>query len=129
MRRFMWSIVAIAVFATITAILAGFPSEAMAQEVRLGSEDAFLKVKSRSVQDGRIDIDTGIQRALYDQASRKAYLHPGKFLDAEAARFGFRSVEEDLELVKDDVRENSRHLTYQQTFAGLPVDGRLVRAV
>jgi len=127
MRRFMWSIVAIAVFATITAILAGFPSEAMAQEVRLGSEDAFLKVKSRSVQDGRIDIDTGIQRALYDQASRKAYLHPGKFLDAEAARFGFRSVEEDLELVKDDVRENSRHLTYQQTFAGLPVDGRLVR--
>ena len=25
MRRFMWSIVAIAVFATITAILAGFP--------------------------------------------------------------------------------------------------------
>lgn len=127
MRRCKLSPSFLAMFVLVASVLVGFHSEAAAQNIKLGHEDDFLKAKSLSVQDGRVDAATGLQRAVYDQASRKVYATPAAFLDAEAEKFGFRSAKEELVLVEDDVRERSRHLTYQQTFAGLPVDGRTVR--
>ena len=75
----------------------------------------------------RIDVQSGLVRAQYDQAARHVYVRPESFLENESSVFGWSKDVGDLVLVDDQRRPQSRHLTYQQTFRGLPVAGRKVR--
>lgn len=101
------------------------PQKARVDTSLLEGNDA--SVQSRRKGQSRVDVQSGVVRAQYDLTSRKVYVRPETFLEREAQVFGWSADVDDLVLVNDKQRPNSRHLTYQQTFRGLPVAGRKVR--
>ncbi|MCH8247541.1 MAG: T9SS type A sorting domain-containing protein [Bacteroidetes bacterium] len=87
-----------------------------------------LYLETRPVRKGRIDVNDRVWRAKYrlDDAVVRGRSHE-KILQEEAEAFGWSRGLEDLELIQDRRLSSSRHITYQQRFKGLPVEGRFVR--
>ena len=102
-----------------------------AVQARVVTGDPLLRFRTQAVPGGRVDVDEGVLRAAYrigrrvplaatPEATARAYLN------AEAPRFGWPDAD-DLDL-KTVVRGRySTHLTFQQTFFGLPVYNRLIK--
>jgi len=107
--------------------------EALAPEAqaRVVAADTLLRFRTRAVPGGRIDVEEGILRAAYRIGRRMtpAATPDGTaraYLAAEAARFGV-SDEADLALRAVVAGRYSTHVTYQQTYYGLPVYNRFVK--
>ena len=108
--------------------------EALAAEAqaRVVPVDTLLRFRTRAVPGGRIDVDEGVFRAAYrigrrvtPEASHEAMARA--YLTAEADRFGWTRVDDDLALETVVQGRYSTHVTYQQTFYSLPVYNRLVK--
>jgi len=82
---------------------------------------------TRLIGNSRIDVSSGLTRARYAQAEQRVYVRPERFLEAESGRFGWSASGDELRLVADEQRDRSRHVTYEQTFKGIPVSGGRVR--
>ena len=98
---------------------------------RVVDSDPLMDFRTQNVPQGRVDRDTGVLRAAYrlaptvllsatHEATARAYL------DAEAERFGWATAD-DLLLVREIDGHYSAHLTFQQTFGGIPVHNRFVK--
>ena len=90
-------------------------------------QQAALSFKTEMRGPVRIDVDSGLQRAWYRSPSSGPLQDPEGFLQESASRFGWKGPDDDLALVRDVRRANSRHQTWQQMFKGVPVSGRTVR--
>jgi len=118
----------IGMVATLVGVFALSPTDSVArQESRPVPQKGLAVFETQPISDGRVDVNSGLMRAAYGQAEKTAYRSPATFLAAEAHRFGWTNPDDELRLVHDERRARSRHLTYQQTFEGLPVVGRSVR--
>ena len=118
-------------FAQNRAVRPAFEALTPAVQARVVPDDPLLRFRTQAVAGGRIDIDDGVLRAAYrigrrmptaatPEAAARAYL------DAEAPRFGWTDAD-DLALKTVTPGRYSTHLTFQQTFFGLPVYNRLVK--
>ena len=101
-------------------------------QARVVPADTLLRFRTRAVPGGRIDLDEGVLRAAYrigrrvtPDASPEAMAR--SYLAAEAALFGWTETADDLEPTTVVEGRYSTHVTYQQTFYGLPVYNRLVK--
>lgn len=113
------------IFLAILAIGSVLPGRLRAQEAR--TADSRIVFRTRPAEGGRIDVDSRIWRARYRLEETDAALSPEALLRRESVSFGWSPTLKDLERT-DDVRlSRSRHVTFQQRFKGLPVDGRYVR--
>jgi Zn-dependent metalloprotease len=118
----------IVVFTAICGMLLLLPSEVIArQDDRPSARKGSPLFETETIGPLRLDKQSSVVRASYRQFERRVYNTPEAFLDAESRRFGWQSPGDELELVADENRPRSRHLTYQQTYKGLPVAGRSVR--
>ncbi|MGB1374383.1 MAG: T9SS type A sorting domain-containing protein [Rhodothermales bacterium] len=114
--------------AAFCGVLLLIPLDASArQDERAANRQGIPAFETETMGPVRIDTRSGVVRAAYRQAERKVFGNPDAFLRAERERFGWDAPEAELKLVRDERRSRSRHLTYQQTFGGLPVAGRSVR--
>ncbi len=93
--------------------------------------DPLTQFRTERVPDGRMDMDLGILRAAYrlspqmdPQATPEATART--WLELEGTRFGINSTQ-NLELTRDAGTQGVRHLTFQQTMAGIRVYGRFVQ--
>ncbi|GMQ81699.1 MAG: hypothetical protein BMS9Abin05_1134 [Rhodothermia bacterium] len=121
----MLSRLSISIFVVLVATL--FWSDVVrAQETE--DPEKRLYLETRPARKGRIDVNDRVWRAKYrmDELA-KGGISPEKLLQEEAEAFGWRNDLEDLELLQDRRLSSSRHLTYQQRFRELPVEGRFVR--
>ncbi len=114
-------------FVLTSLLLCLFATDALAQKTRRSSESESVQFETKLDSRGRIDLRSGLVRARYAQQRFRTFTDPEDFLKAESARFGWKREMDDLVLISDKRRSASRHLTYQQTFAGLPVDAHQVR--
>ncbi len=93
--------------------------------------DVSVQFNQRSIPDGRIDTDSGILRAAFRiQAEGPPLATPEQTARAWMAenriRFGWTTAD-DLELTEEIRTSYSTHLTFQQTFHGVPVHRRRVK--
>ena len=95
------------------------------------AHDRLSQFQTERIPGGRIDVNLGILRAAYRlkpdmsvQATAEATAL--QWLAENGAQFGINALEH-LELFKDVEAHRVRHLTFQQTFAGLPVYRRFVQ--
>ncbi len=107
--------------------------EALAPEAqaRVVPEDPLARFRTQAVPGGRVDLDDGVLRAAYRIGRRVPQAATPEamartYLDAEAARFGWSDAA-DLELKAVTTGRYSTHLTFQQTFSGLPVYNRMIK--
>jgi zinc metalloprotease ZmpB len=100
---------------------------AQAQSARVVQSINEVEYKTALDSYGRIDLDTGVRRASYRAQDRVVYRTAEAFLEGEGRAFGWKEPESDLTLVSDRRSEKSRHVTYQQTFEGVPVLDHQVR--
>ena len=114
-------------FVLTSILLCLFFTDALAQKTRRSSESEGVQFDTKLDSRGRIDLRSGLVRARYGQQRFKTYTDPEHFLKEESVQFGWNRNIDDLDLISDKRRSASRHLTYQQTFAGLPVDAHQVR--
>ncbi len=114
--------------AFLTSSLFLFPSMSWAQE-RVGSKASspLPNFKTERVGDARLDVSTGQVRALYEVAEKQIYRDAERFIREEADQFGWKEEGDEFVVVEDERRDRSRHVTFQQTFKGIPVAGRTVR--
>lgn len=115
---------AIAFVLTITFVLVDTVS---AQDARRVDRVREIEFKTVDRQGGTIEVSTGLVRSKYRLFENKEYRSPTQFLRAEGAAFGWKEPERDLVLISDLQSGSSRHVTYQQTFKGLPVLDHRVR--
>ncbi len=111
----------------IVFLLIAGAAQVSAQEIKKKTVEAPLQFSTKLDSRGRIDLDSRLVRARYFQEDKTEYLDPDTFLSAEYASFGWSEEADELELISDQRRTFSRHLTYQQTFAGITVDEATVR--
>ena len=111
----------------ISLLLCLFTTDGLAQKTRRGRERETVRFETIMDSRGRTDLRSGLVRARYAQQRFKTYTDPEHFLKEESAQFGWNRDLDDLILISDKRRSASRHLTYQQIFAGLPVDAHEVR--
>ncbi len=114
-------------FVLTSLLLCLFYTDALAQKTRRSSGSESVQFDTKLDSRGRTDLGSGLVRARYAQQRFGTYTDPEDFLKAESARFGWKREMDDLVLISDKRRSASRHLTYQQAFAGLPVDAHQVR--
>jgi zinc metalloprotease ZmpB len=98
-----------------------------AQNARVQQSIEEVEYQTSFDSDGRIDRDTGVRRASYRLQDRVVYRSAKAFLEAERQVFGWKDPDKDLTLVSDRSTTESRHVTYQQTFKGVPVLDHQVR--
>ena len=94
------------------------------------TENIWGHIPSTRVQNGRIDEELGIFRAVYQlnptitpEATAEATAR--KWLADDGTRFGIGTPDV-LELVNEKQSFGAQHLTFQQTLAGVKVYGRFV---
>lgn len=100
--------------------------------VNLTSHDPLTSFKYQDFEGGRLDAETGIARALYrlpvlSGLSGSPTEIASTVLQLEEGRLGIAGIREDLVPVSVIEGQYSSHITYQQTFRGLPVYNRLVK--
>lgn len=100
--------------------------------VNLTSHDSLTSFKYQDFEGGRLDAETGIVRALYRLSSvpgltGSAAEIANTILQLEEGRLGIARIREDLIPVSIIEGQYSSHITYQQTFRGLPVYNRRVK--
>lgn len=112
----------------------GMPDAAYARQtiprkvLEQGQYDVIVPKRStRRIRNARIDSASGLTRARYAVEKERAYYRPERFLKEEASSFGWSSDVSELDLIRDERRERSRHVTYEQTFRGIPVANGRVR--
>ena len=93
--------------------------------------DPSMQFNERSVSGGRIDADHGVWRAAYrikapGPALATAEATARAWMAEQGERFGWATAE-DLVLTENIATGYSAHLTFEQTFRGLPVHRRSVR--
>ena len=93
--------------------------------------DPVSQLPATAVEGGRVDPESGVYRAVYRIPATTPVLESPDataraYLEAEKERFGWTTAE-DLQLVDEHAARYSRHLTYQQIFAGVPVYNRFVK--
>lgn len=98
-----------------------------AQDARRVDRVQEIEFKTANRVDGTIEVSTGLVRSKYRQFENREYRSPNEFLRAEGSAFGWVEPEKDLVLISDLQNGSSRHVTYQQTFKGLPVLDHRVR--
>lgn len=110
----------------VILVLLAIPLTAAAQQrVRVADHDSTLSFRTARTSEGRFDLDHRVMRsATWREGSRRPRSATA-FIRERGAAFGWREPDE-LELVRESVRSRSSHLTYRQTYAGLPVYGRRV---
>jgi zinc metalloprotease ZmpB len=79
------------------------------------------------VKRGRIDLDDWVWRAKYGLDQEYQYRGLDDVLRAEAESFGWKTDLSELNLERDLSDGRSRHVTYRQTYRGLPVFGSRVK--
>ncbi|NQV73444.1 hypothetical protein HQ496_09990, partial [bacterium] len=104
-----------------------FAPSVQAQNARVERLIEEVEFKTTLDSYGRIDLDTGVRRASYRAQDRVVYRTAEAFLEGERHVFGWQDPETDLTLVSDRRTNESRHVTYQQTFEGVPVLDHQVR--
>lgn len=111
----------------VLLLLMATPLTALArqQRVRVADHDSTLRFRTVPTPGGRFDPDHRVMRSATWRRASDRPRSASAFLRDEGASFGVREPD-DLELVRDRVRSRTRHLTYRQTWAGLPVYGRSV---
>jgi len=123
-------------FSLIAALVAvlGIPTVVHAQDTlprkvleREILDAAVTAPATRLVGTTRLDIASGLVRARYAQAEERVYRRPEDFLREEATLFGWSPELDELTLLRHERRDRSRHLTYEQTFKGIPVAHGTVR--
>lgn len=92
------------------------------------TENSWTQIPTLDVENGRIDVELGILRAAYrlapaitPEATPEATVRTWLLQDGES--FGIR-MPNLLELVREKETAGARHLTFQQTLAGVKVYGR-----
>ena len=104
-----------------------FAFSVQAQNARVERSIEEVEFKTSVDSDGRIDLDSGVRRASYRTQDRVVYRTAKAFLEGERHVFGWKEPETDLTLISDQRLDKSRHVTYQQTFEGVPVLDHQVR--
>ncbi len=95
------------------------------------AQDGLSQFRTERVGRGKLDIDLGILRAAYRLAPNMPVQATPEatatlWLAQQGAQFGITSTEQ-LELTKNVEAHGVRHLTFQQTFVGVPVYRRFVQ--
>ncbi len=98
-----------------------------AQDGQRSSSVSELTFETTRRQEGSWDVNAGVYRARYREMDRGTYHSVREYLESTAQDYGWSRPAEELELVREVNLTKSRHLTYQQTFAGLPVLDHTVR--
>lgn len=111
----------------ISCFLICVVTQSSAQEARRVQEAESNQFHTKLDSQGRVDLQNGLVRARYAQSELKTYFDPTQFLREESSAFGWSEEADELQLLLDRKRANSRHISYKQVFAGLEVDGALVR--
>ena len=102
---------------------------------RVQAADTSATFRTRTVRRnatrGRLDMDAGVLRALYrietaDVAVGEPEEAARAYLASQAEAFGLAPGLADLQTARVQRGPRSAHVHFQQTFAGLPVHGRLV---
>ena len=93
--------------------------------------DPTLHFRTQRRQSGRMDLDAGVLRAAYrlqwdGAVSATPELTARTWMEANGDSFGWASAK-DLVLIDQVRTPHSAHLTYQQTFRGVPVHRRTVK--
>ena len=88
--------------------------------------------RSQAVRGGRIDTKTGLLRAAYRQISGDETIGPAeerarRIIRRVAPEFGWDASASDLDLEQVERGRYSNHVTFRQTFRGLPVYGSRVK--
>ena len=98
-----------------------------AQDGQRSSSVSELTFETTRRQEGSWDVNAGVYRARYREMDRGTYHSVREYLESTAQDYGWSRPTEELKLVREVTLTKSRHLTYQQTFAGLPVLDHTVR--
>lgn len=103
-----------------------------AVQERVATVDTLTQFRTELRPDGRFDLDARILRAEYrieaatplpDDAEGAAL----EYLRASEAKFGIRTPDEDLEVASVRRGHRSTHVSFRQTYRGLPVYNREVK--
>lgn len=93
--------------------------------------DPVSRLPTTAAEGGRVDTESGVYRAVYRIPATTTVLESADataraYLEAEKDLFGWTSAD-NLRLVDEHAARYSRHLTYQQMLAGVPVYNRSVK--
>jgi zinc metalloprotease ZmpB len=102
-------------------------SAVLGQDIKVVQRINEVDFQTQIRSNGSFDVNSGLTRSRFRQFESHVYWSPEQFLIEEGAGFGWNSSDIDLRLISDDVAASSRHVTYQQTFKGLPVLDHIVR--
>ncbi|NNF04706.1 MAG: hypothetical protein HKN17_09580, partial [Rhodothermales bacterium] len=104
-------------------LLMAAPHATLAQQrARVADHDSTLTFRTVPTDRGRFDPDHRVMRSATWRDAADRPRSATEFFREDGASFGIRTPN-DLELVRDRVRSRSRHQTWRQTYAGLPVYG------
>jgi zinc metalloprotease ZmpB len=102
-------------------------STVLGQDKKVVQRVNEVDFQTQTRSNGSFDVNSGLTRSRFRQFESQIYRSPEQFLIEEGDGFGWKSPDIDLRLISDDVAASSRHVTYQQTFKGLPVLDHMVR--
>ncbi|HMB91320.1 MAG TPA: hypothetical protein VKP65_10770, partial [Rhodothermales bacterium] len=132
----------------VVLLLCSLPADLMAQQrttqaaldalqpaarSRVARTDTLLSFRTQAVPGGRLDVDAGVLRSAYRisasavSPSAAPETNARAVLAEVAPDFGWTTQAEALRLDAVRTTRNSTHLSFQQTFYGLPVHNRQVK--
>lgn len=97
--------------ALLFCLLFGFVGVSAAQQQRV----------QKSVISGRAVKPDTLRQARYQVYNQNEYRSAEVFFEIEKQSFGWENPSKELTLLKDEQQSHSRHVSYQQSFKGLPV--------
>lgn len=102
------------------------------ERVHIVVADTSSDLRTRPVTYGRVGVTSGVSRAVYRIDTEISFSGSPEtvaraYLKQTAAEFGLDPSTEDLEVVEVKRGRYSSHVTFRQTFRGLPVYNRQVK--